>query len=116
MKTEEVFYDPKIATKEIIDEVFASVNDREKLIRTLSLAKSAIRHNMADDLPKMETKTLIIWGRQDVVTPPNVGDDFHSLLPNSDLIWIDKCGHAPMMEHPNDFNLIMENWLSKNKL
>ena len=71
---------------------------------------------MADDLPKMETKTLIIWGRQDVVTPPNVGEDFNSLLPNSDLIWIDKCGHAPMMEHPNNFNEIMENWLLKNKL
>jgi pimeloyl-ACP methyl ester carboxylesterase len=71
---------------------------------------------MADDLPNMETKTLIIWGRQDAVTPPNVGEDFNSLLPNSDLIWIDKCGHAPMMEHPNDFNEIMENWLIKNKL
>ena len=71
---------------------------------------------MADDLPKMETKTLIIWGRQDIVTPPNVAEDFNSLLPNSDLIWIGKCGHAPMMEHPNDFNKIMEDWLIKNKL
>ena len=115
-KTEEVFYDPKIATKEIVDDVFASVNDREKLIRTLSLAKSAIRHNMAKDLPKMNTKTLIIWGKQDSVTPPNVAEDFNKLLPNSDLSWIDKCGHAPMMEHPNDFNKIMENWLSKNNL
>ena len=115
-KTEEVFYDPKIATKEIVDEVFASVNDREKLIRTLSLAKSAIRHNMADDLPKMMTKTLIIWGKQDIVTPPNVAEDFNSLLPNSDLLWIDKCGHAPMMEHPVHFNTLMEKWLSENSL
>ena len=115
-KTEEVFYDPKIATKEIVDEVFASVNNREKLIRTLSLAKSAIRHNMADDLPKMMTKTLIIWGKQDFVTPPNVAEDFHSLLPNSDLLWIDKCGHAPMMEHPTHFNELMEKWLSENNL
>ena len=115
-KTEEVFYDPKIATKEIVDEVFASVNDREKLIRTLSLAKSAIRHNMADDLPKMMTKTLIIWGKQDIVTPPNVAEDFDSLLPNSDLLWIDKCGHAPMMEHPVHFNTLMEKWLSENNL
>ncbi len=115
-KTEEVFYDPKIATKEIVDDVFASVNDREKLIRTLSLAKSAIRHNMAKDLPKMNTKTLIIWGKQDSVTPPSVAEDFNKLLPNSDLSWIDKCGHAPMMEHPNDFNKIMEDWLSKNNL
>jgi len=115
-KTEEVFYDPNIATKEIVDDVFASVNDREKLVRTLSLAKSAIRHNMAKDLPKMNTKTLIIWGKQDSVTPPNVAEDFNSLLPNSNLSWIDKCGHAPMMEHPNEFNKIMEDWLSKNNL
>ena len=107
-KTEEVFYNPEIATKEIVDEVFASVNNREKLIRTLSLAKSAIRHNMADDLPNMKTKTLIIWGKQDTVTPPNVAKDFNSLLPNSDLLWIDKCGHAPMMEHPNNFNEFSE--------
>ena len=115
-KTEEVFYDPKIATKEIVDDVYASVNNREKLIRTLSLAKSAIRHNMAKDLPKMSTKTLIIWGKQDSVTPPNVAEDFNTLLPNSDLSWIDKCGHAPMMEHANEFNKIMEDWLSKNNL
>ena len=115
-KSEAVFYDPEIATKEIVDEVFASVNDREKLIRTLSLAKSAIRHNMEDDLPKMMTKTLIIWGKQDIVTPPNVAEDFNSLLPNSDLLWIDKCGHAPMMEHPVHFNKLMEKWLSENNL
>ena len=115
-KTEEVFYDPKIATKEIVDEVFASVNNREKLIRTLALAKSAIRHNMSKDLPKMITKTLIVWGKQDSVTPPNVAEEFNSLLPNSDLSWIEKCGHAPMMEHPNEFNKIMEDWLSKNNL
>ncbi len=115
-KTEEVFYDSKIATKEIVDEVYTNVNDREKLIRTLSLAKSAIRHNMADDLPKMNTKTLIIWGKQDSVTPPSVAEEFKSLLPNSELLWIDKCGHAPMMEHPNKFNLLMESWLSDNDL
>ena len=115
-KTEEVFYDPKIATKEIVDEVFAGVNDREKLFKTLSLAKSAIRHNMTDDLPKMDTNTLIIWGKQDIVTPPNVAEEFNSLLPNSELSWIDKCGHAPMMEHPEKFNIILGDWLKSRKL
>ena len=115
-KVQEVFYNPKVATKILVDEIYETVNDRNKLIKIIAYAKSAIRHNMAKDLPKMETKTLIIWGKQDVVTPPNVGEDFNSLLPNSDLSWIDKCGHAPMMEHPNDFNVIMENWLSDNKL
>ena len=34
------------------------------------------------------------------------------LLPNSDLFWIDKCGHAPMMEHPGKFNTILVDWLT----
>ena len=111
-KSQEVFYDPKVATKEIVDEVFESVNDRNKLIRTLAIAKSAIRHNMAKDLPNMPTTTAIIWGAQDSVTPPNVAEEFNSLLPNSDLYWIDKCGHAPMMERPMEYNVTLFNWLS----
>ena len=112
-KSEEVFYDSKVATKEIVDEVFEAVNDRNKLIRTLAIAKSAIRHNMAKDLPSMKTRTAIIWGAQDTVTPPNVAGEFNALLPNSDLFWIDKCGHAPMMEHPDLFNEITHNWMEK---
>ena len=110
-KTEDVFFDSNIASKELVDEVFDTVNDRNKLIRTLTLAKSAIRHNMANDLPKMKTKTAIIWGNQDTVTPPDVAKEFHKLLPNSSLYWIDKCGHVPMMEHPKEFNNIMHKWL-----
>ena len=111
-KAQEVFYDPEIATKEIVDEVYATVNDRNKLIKTLAIAKSAIRHNMAKDLPHMLTPTCIIWGKNDTVTPPDVADEFHKLLPNSDLFWIDKCGHAAMMEHPDLFNDILYKWLT----
>ncbi len=110
-KSQDVFYDPNVATKEIVDEVYASVNDRHKLIKTLTIAKSAIRHNMAKDLPNMENPTCIIWGKNDIVTPPNVAEEFHELLPDSDLFWIDKCGHAPMMEHPEEFNTILHTWL-----
>ncbi|WP_282134208.1 alpha/beta fold hydrolase [Seonamhaeicola maritimus] len=112
-KAQEVFYDPEIATKEIVDEVYATVNDRNKLVKTLAIAKSAIRHNMAKDLPKMQTPTCIIWGKNDNVTPPEVAKEFDSLLPDSELFWIDKCGHAAMMEHPDEFNTIMEKWLIK---
>tara|TARA_B100001778_G_scaffold322847_1_gene315576 strand:+ start:221 stop:988 length:768 start_codon:yes stop_codon:yes gene_type:complete len=111
-KVEEVFYSPEVASKELVDEVFKTVNDRSKLIKILAMAKSAIRHNMAADLPKMKLPTCIIWGKNDIVTPPNVADEFHKLLPNSNLFWINKCGHAPMMEHPNKFNKILFDWLS----
>ncbi|MEM6894205.1 MAG: alpha/beta hydrolase [Bacteroidota bacterium] len=112
-KAQDVFYDPAVATKEIVDEVFATVNDRMKLVKTLAIAKSAIRHNMSKDLPKMETPTCIIWGENDTVTPPEVAEEFHQLLPDSDLFWIEKCGHAPMMEHPDEFNTILDSWLEK---
>ena len=114
-KTQEVFYSPEIATKEIVDEIFETVNDRKKLIKILAMAKSAIRHNMSSDLPKIINETAIIWGKNDTVTPPDVGVEFNNLMPNSELFWIDKCGHAPMMEHPHKFNKILIDWLkSKN--
>ena len=115
-KSQDVFYDPDVATKEIVDEVYATVNDRNKLIKTLAIAKSAIRHNMAKDLPKMQTPTCIIWGKNDTVTPPEVAEEFNALLPDSDLYWIDKCGHAAMMEHPEEFNKVLESWLKNRNL
>ncbi|MAB47696.1 MAG: alpha/beta hydrolase [Flavobacteriaceae bacterium] len=115
-KAQDVFYDPAVATKEIVDEVYETVNDRNKLIKTLAIAKSAIRHNMAKDLPKMQTPTCIIWGKNDTVTPPEVAEEFHELLPDSDLFWIDKCGHAAMMEHPEEFNKILNSWLESRGL
>lgn len=112
-KAQDVFYDPEVATKEIVDEVFETVNDRNKLIKTLAIAKSAIRHNMSKDLPKMQTPSCIIWGKNDTVTPPEVAKEFNTLLPDSELFWIDKCGHAAMMEHPEEFNEILDAWLTK---
>lgn len=114
-KAQDVFYDPEVATKEIVDEVYETVNDRNKLVKTLAIAKSAIRHNMSKDLPKMTTPTCIIWGKNDTVTPPEVAKEFNDLLPNSELFWIDKCGHAAMMEHPDEFNNILHAWLKSRQ-
>ena len=114
-RTEAVFFSPKIATKKIIDEIYETVNDRKKLIKILAMAKSAIRHNMSKDLPNIKVNTAIVWGTNDSVTPPDVAKDFNKLLPNSELFWIKKCGHAPMMEHPSEFNTIMKGWLERKK-
>ena len=104
------FFDPKHATDELVDECFEAVNSREKVLRILSIAKSAIRHNMSKDLPEMKIPVCLIWGRNDIITPPEVAEDFHKGFPDSELFWIDDCGHAPMMEHPDAFNRILEGW------
>ncbi|HMN05325.1 MAG TPA: alpha/beta hydrolase [Flavobacteriales bacterium] len=107
------FYDPAMATDELVDECFVTVNDRAKLIRILSLAKSAIRHNMAEVLPTLKMPVCLIWGKQDTITPPHVAEEFHELIPQSELYWIDQCGHAAMMERPEEFNAILGDWLKK---
>lgn len=112
-KTEITFYDPQTATKELVDEVYGIVNERIKAIKIIALAKSAIRNNLGDELSKIDQPTLLIWGNNDTVTPPFVGREFQRLIRNSELHFIDKCGHAPMMELPGDFNIILHQFLQK---
>jgi 2-hydroxy-6-oxonona-2,4-dienedioate hydrolase len=110
-KTEEVFYDPKVATNELVDRVFEIANNRISILRLLGYAKSAIRHNMAEDLPHFNIPVCLIWGENDKVTPPKVADEFHSLLPDSELHWVPLCGHAAMWEHPKEFSRIVLQFL-----
>lgn len=107
------FYDPKTATDELVDEVFETVNDRMKVLRILTMAKSAIRHNMRKDIPNIKVPVCLIWGADDTITPPSVGEEFHTLLPDSELHFLQKCGHAPMMEQPVEFNAIADKFYLK---
>jgi 2-hydroxy-6-oxonona-2,4-dienedioate hydrolase len=112
-KTELTFYDPKVATKELVDEVYETVNNRLKAIKIIRLAKSAIRNNLGEELNQIKQPTLLIWGNNDTITPPFVGREFQRLIPNTELHFIDKCGHAPMMEVPEEFNRILHKFLTK---
>ena len=114
-KTEVTFYDPAMATDELVNEVFEITNNRIKVIKILALAKSAIRNNLGEELNKIQTPTLLIWGNNDIITPPFVAKEFNKLIPNSELHFIDKCGHAPMMEVPQEFNEILGVFLKKFK-
>ena len=115
-KVESTFYRPETATKELVDEVFNTVNDRTKAIRIVVTAKSAVRNNLEDKVSKIMVPTLLIWGKDDNITPPFVGEKFNELLPHSELHFIDECGHAPMMERPHMFNEVLESFLKKNAI
>ena len=112
-KTEATFGDSKFATKELVDEVFEIVNDRNKAIRMVVMAKSALRHNLREEIVRMPLPVCLIWGKQDSITPVFVGEEFHKLLPDSELNIVEHCGHAPMMEKPEEFNDILERFLKK---
>lgn len=107
------FYDPNVATKELVDEVFETTKSIPKCMRIVAIAKSAQRHNMAEEIPNITIPTLLVWGLNDTITPPIVAHEFNRLIPNSELKFIDKCCHAPMMEHPEKFNQLVETFLER---
>lgn len=114
-KTELTFYDPAMATDELVNEVFEITNNRLKVIKIIALAKSAIRNNLGEELAQIKQPTCLIWGNNDSITPPFVAREFNRLIPGSELHFIDKCGHAPMMEVPEEFNKILDGFLAKQK-
>jgi pimeloyl-ACP methyl ester carboxylesterase len=114
-KTELTFYNPAMASEELVNEVFEITNNRIKVIKIIALAKSAIRNNLGEELNRIKQPTCLIWGNNDTITPPFVGKEFNKLIPNSELHFIDKCGHAPMMEVPQEFNQVLDGFLSKLK-
>ncbi|MEO6330627.1 MAG: alpha/beta hydrolase [Ginsengibacter sp.] len=114
-KTQLTFYDPAMATDELVNECFEITNNRIKVIKIIALAKSAIRNNLGDELKNIKQPTCLIWGNNDTITPPFVANEFNKLIPNSELHFIDKCGHAPMMEVPDEFNKILSGFIAKIK-
>jgi pimeloyl-ACP methyl ester carboxylesterase len=114
-KTALTFYDPAMATDDLVNEVFEITNNRLKVIKIIALAKSAIRNNLGEEISQIKQPTCLIWGNNDTITPPFVGKEFNRLIPNSELHFIDKCGHAPMMEVPDEFNRVLDGFFAKIK-
>lgn len=115
-KVELTFYDAKSASQELVDEVYNIVNNRLKAVKIIYLAKSAIRHHLGEELKNITQPVCLIWGKNDTITPPMVAEEFKKLLTHSELHWIDKCGHAPMMEVPAEFNSIFSEFLNRHSV
>lgn len=112
-RTALTFYDPVHATDELVDEMFELVNDRSRVIRLIKMARSAKSVTVTDELAQITHPTMLVWGRDDQITPPEVGEEFQDRMPNAELHFIDQCGHAPMIEHPDAFNELTLDFLGR---
>ncbi len=63
-------------------------------------------------LAKVDTPTLIIWGRQDAIVPLNCGELYERAFPNVTLRVIEQCGHSPAVERPQQFLEVVTEFLS----
>lgn len=102
-KIAELFYDRAKMQPNDVDRAFRELSERSGARAMVKLSRSARRNHLGDKIHNIQAPTLLIWGRQDVVTPPEAAEQFHDKISDSRLVWLDQCGHAPMIECPDAF-------------
>jgi pimeloyl-ACP methyl ester carboxylesterase len=112
---EEVFHDPALVTDAWVESVRRTVTTRSTAVRVLKVARAARSRNVEALLSAIRVPTLLVWGRDDRVTPPAVAHRFHRLLSRSRLVFLPECGHAPMLEQPDAFNDVLDTWLRETR-
>jgi pimeloyl-ACP methyl ester carboxylesterase len=111
---QKVFYNQKFVTEEAIGEIVKILEDRANVLNLIHAARSAKKDNLKNLLGQIKVPTLLLWGEDDNVTTMEVAEMFHKLIPNSQLITIKNCGHAPMIEHPEWFSEEVKKFLGKH--
>lgn len=102
-KIGELFFDQSKMNPADVDRAFATLAHRRQARAMVKLSRSARRNHLGDDIHRIEVPTLLIWGREDIVTPPEACEQFSNGIKNSKVVWLDTCGHAPMIEKPDEF-------------
>ncbi|MFN8416626.1 MAG: alpha/beta hydrolase [Cytophagaceae bacterium] len=116
-KVRYTFFNPNTASKHLVNEVYSTVNDIRKSLRIIKMVRSVNRNNVSALLNSLNLPVLLIWGKQDKITPLEVAYEFKKRFGDiAHLELIDNCGHAPMMECPDVFNQLLESFISKTIL
>ncbi|MGH7398005.1 MAG: alpha/beta fold hydrolase, partial [Candidatus Rokuibacteriota bacterium] len=114
-KMEEVFFDPNLVTDGWVADVHRLVTTPATALRILRLARDARRDNLEGRLGEIRVPTLLVWGREDRITPPEVADRFRALIADAHLWHLSQCGHAPMLERPEPFADVLVDWLDSTR-
>jgi pimeloyl-ACP methyl ester carboxylesterase len=113
-KVREVFFEASHASQHLVDEVYATLTDARRVMKIVRMAKSAKHENLGETLHRVCCPVLLVWGNEDVITPPATAHEFKQHIPHAELHFIQHCGHAPNIEQPEALNRIVEQFLKRN--
>jgi pimeloyl-ACP methyl ester carboxylesterase len=107
----DIFHDPAMVTDELVEEWYQAIQDRDFVRFVLGVSRATRDRTLTDELRQLKLPTLIIWGRNDKVTPPAVAESFRSQIDRAELRFVDNCGHAPNFENPALFSEMLQEFL-----
>lgn len=110
-----VFYNKALLTDAAIDQFMATRLAAGDGFTIKSITESIIRgEDFLDTAVKtIKRPTLLVWGREDGLTPLSEAERFKKDIAGSQLVVIDQCGHAPNLEKPGEFNAITLKFLTE---
>jgi pimeloyl-ACP methyl ester carboxylesterase len=114
-KMEEVVYDPALVTPSWVAAIGRMLAARRSAMRVVRFARAARQQCLESRLGELSVPALLVWGRDDRITPLAVAGRFHDLIAGSRLCVLSHCGHVPMIERPQAFNDAVAHWLGTTR-
>ena len=109
-----VFFEERHVSSRLVDEVYDTVTDSALVWKIVRMAKSVKHENLAKILHRVCCPVLLVWGKNDLVTPPATAHEFKERIPQAELHFIDQCGHSPNIERPEVLSQLVEQFLQRN--
>jgi pimeloyl-ACP methyl ester carboxylesterase len=71
------------------------------------------RRDRRSDLTRITAPTLVLCGREDLLTPLALAEEMAALVPNAELHIVEHCGHITTLERPNQVSDALRQWLTR---
>lgn len=111
-KAQEAFFKSEVPVG-LVEDMYATIKNISKPTTLYSRTQSSHNRSVESLLNKLDHPVLLLWGLEDRITPPEVAFHFHDFLLNSEIRFINECGHVPMVDQPEKFNQSLVQFINK---
>jgi abhydrolase domain-containing protein 6 len=109
-----IFHDPALVNPDLVDCFAEGLLTPEGAYATALITRRIIGHDPVDEvLPHIAHETLVIWGENDRLLSARWAPRYIELLPRAELRMLPECGHAPMLEKPEQTALLIAEFLGR---
>ncbi len=109
---DKMFFDRSRIPDELIEKSFAKVTDRRSAMNIVRYLIAIREYDLRRCLAHVQCEVLMIWGENDQIAPVEDWEHSLHLVAKGSLRKLPRCGHAPMIEKPAEFNAILADFLA----